>query len=916
VRLRRLLLAGSLAALALAPAAAQAASESGVPPNRNDPCGQAGRNVCDSSGKGFYQDYRFGVRWFGDYRDLVAGQPYLYCIDLRYWYPGRQYGYRRFEATGGLRNRDGDAVSVRNQRKMAYALWNFGRTESDTQAAATMLYVHSLMGDARPGEVDPRSLGRAQVTRTFERMAADAERYHGPYRVEAKLGSDLRVGRPGTGTVRILSATGAPLPNAQITLSSTGARGVPARVRTNADGVATISFVPTEAGELRLTARSGALASTLPRYFAGTRIGSARNGQRLAAAESQTVTGSATAPVGKVRVRVTSKATPDRLLVGEQVRDVVTISGPAENWRAPVRIRLYGPFRSEGEIRCTGTPVWSEGFAGTVGETTTPAFTPAAPGIYTYVIEVPDSDSVIGTTTPCAEPSETFRVEVKPVVRTQVSAQSAAPGAQITDTVNVTGLVGETVTVKAFLYGPFASREAIKCDGAPVWTGSFTADKDGDYVTEPVTLTVPGYYTYIETIDTGGFVRGGTTPCGEVSETTVITGSPRITTQVSEQRTAPGATIADRVVVTGLGVLAAPVRVELWGPFPTREAIRCTGTPFATETFTATGDGTYTTKPVKLGAAGYYTYREFIDAAEGYAATQTECGEVSETTFARATPKVVTQVSNQVVKPGSEIFDRLTVTGLGTTTAEVQVELFGPFASDERMTCTGTPFWRGTVTARGDGGYRTAPVRVAKAGFYTYRERIAGTPVITGTEGRCGVAAETSLSIPAILTGRGDPRASNATVTATEGAQPTRVTSARLGINAPVFSVAIDLRQGILDVPAPIDRLGWWRDGAAPGASSGTVLIAGHKDSARAGAGAFFRLEQARAGDRISVRSANGTTRTYRVVSQRRMPKGDLPPDVYAQSGRARLALVTCGGPFNAREGVYRDNIVVIAVPV
>jgi hypothetical protein len=32
--------------------------------------------------------------------------------------------------------------------------------------------------------------------------------------------------------------------------------------------------------------------------------------------------------------------------------------------------------------------------------------------------------------------------------------------------------------------------------------------------------------------------------------------------------------------------------------------------------------------------------------------------------------------------------------------------------------------------------------------------------------------------------------------------------------------------------------------------------------------------------------------------------------------GRARLVLVTCGGPYNRTTGHYRDNIVVTAVPV
>ena len=127
--------------------------------------------------------------------------------------------------------------------------------------------------------------------------------------------------------------------------------------------------------------------------------------------------------------------------------------------------------------------------------------------------------------------------------------------------------------------------------------------------------------------------------------------------------------------------------------------------------------------------------------------------------------------------------------------------------------------------------------------------------------------------------------------------------------------VGIDLKNGALGVPASVGRLGWWRDGAAPGDRNGAVLVAGHVDSATAGIGAFFRLPQARPGDRAQVVTRDGRTRTYRVTSVRTMPKGQLPTSIYSLAGPARLVLVTCGGPFDPVAGRYRDNVVVTAVP-
>ena len=44
--------------------------------------------------------------------------------------------------------------------------------------------------------------------------------------------------------------------------------------------------------------------------------------------------------------------------------------------------------------------------------------------------------------------------------------------------------------------------------------------------------------------------------------------------------------------------------------------------------------------------------------------------------------------------------------------------------------------------------------------------------------------------------------------------------------------------------------------------------------------------------------------------------KAALPASIYTRTGAARLVLVTCGGPFDARAGHYRDNVIVTATPL
>src|SRR4029077_2563215 len=99
----------------------------GEPPNGNDPCSTAGRDTCGTTGVGFYKTYRYGIRWFGDYKGILEGGARGFCVDLGYWYPSPEYRYT-LEASGTLRNSLGHTVPLVNRQKIAYATWSFGRS--------------------------------------------------------------------------------------------------------------------------------------------------------------------------------------------------------------------------------------------------------------------------------------------------------------------------------------------------------------------------------------------------------------------------------------------------------------------------------------------------------------------------------------------------------------------------------------------------------------------------------------------------------------------------------------------------------------------------------------------------------------------------------------------------------------------
>jgi LPXTG-site transpeptidase (sortase) family protein len=901
----------SCAVLVTAAVAFASAALGATPPNPHDPCVKDARNICGTTGVGYYKTYSYGTRWFGDFKDAIPGTQHTFCIDLRFWYPGVSYAYKE-DTSGTLRNKAGEVVPLPNRERIAYAIWTYGRSTIPDQQAAVMLYVHGQMGDARPGEVSPTVLG-PNVASIYAKVDRDATRFHGPYRIDANLPAGLKVSTPSTATVRVLAASGLAIPNLQLTVAATGATGVPKTVQTDASGTAKIGFTPA-GGPLKLTVTASTLPSTFPRVFAPTSAAAAANGQRLALPAAQTISDSQTATPTRTTAQVSTAAKPTVLAVGESSADTVTISSTGTGWKGTVQVKVYGPFRTTDSIACTGPPASQSTFSASgKGTFTTAAFKPSKPGWYVYQEVVPGDAGTIGLTTPCNVASERFQVQVQPKVVTTVSSQTTAPGASVTDTVKVSGLLGEHATVQAALYGPFGSTKAIVCTGTPVWTGTIDVPADGTYTTQPFTPTVAGYYTYHETIAAAGFVRAAKTTCADTAETTVLPGKPSIVTQVSNQNVAPGSTITDKAVVSGLGGLEATVTVDLYGPFATRGSIACTGTPYWRGSFLAKGDGTYTTAKVTVKKAGYYTYREAIAGSTANSAFTSPCAETAETTFAHSIPTLATSASSEVVKPGASVSDKVTVHGLGSTAAVVQVVLYGPFAERSVIGCTGTPAGTTQFTAKGDGTYTSPTLLVHKVGFYVFREQLVGNALVTPVDTKCEGESEVTLVAPEIITGRGDVT-HEVRVRAQNVVTPTRVQVGSVNIDAPVLPVGIAVGQGVLGVSPDIHHTGWWKDGAAPGDKTGAVLIAGHVDSATQGAGAFFNLKNAKAGDKVVI-TASGRTYSYRVTSVKNYLKSKLPTDVWSRHGPARLVLVTCGGAFDQKTKHYVDNVVLTAVP-
>ena len=146
-------------------------------------------------------------------------------------------------------------------------------------------------------------------------------------------------------------------------------------------------------------------------------------------------------------------------------------------------------------------------------------------------------------------------------------------------------------------------------------------------------------------------------------------------------------------------------------------------------------------------------------------------------------------------------------------------------------------------------------------------------------------------------------------------AVPTRITVARVGIDAALIKVGL-ARNGTIGVPPLADALkaAWFDRGPTPG-QLGPAVIDAHVDSLdipghRA---AFFPLGAVRPGDLIEVARSDQRIAEFTVDSVELVRKSDFPTSqVYGALPYAGLRLITCGGEFKRGEG-YLGNVIVYA---
>lgn len=141
---------------------------------------------------------------------------------------------------------------------------------------------------------------------------------------------------------------------------------------------------------------------------------------------------------------------------------------------------------------------------------------------------------------------------------------------------------------------------------------------------------------------------------------------------------------------------------------------------------------------------------------------------------------------------------------------------------------------------------------------------------------------------------------------------PERLEIPSIGVDTPLMRLGLAADNTVQVPPiAAHAPAGWYQYSPTPGQMGPSVLL-GHVTVGQFGDGVFLKLAKVKPGDRVSVRLQDGVTAEFTVYAVRTVAKDAFPTqEVYGNTDRPELRLITCGGPRTA-DG-YRDNVLVFA---
>jgi sortase (surface protein transpeptidase) len=143
-------------------------------------------------------------------------------------------------------------------------------------------------------------------------------------------------------------------------------------------------------------------------------------------------------------------------------------------------------------------------------------------------------------------------------------------------------------------------------------------------------------------------------------------------------------------------------------------------------------------------------------------------------------------------------------------------------------------------------------------------------------------------------------------------ALPARLEIPSIKVNAKVQHVGLTA-SGAMGIPTNFTDVAWYKNGTIPG-EVGNAAIDGHVDNALGLKGVFKYLKDAKSGDDVYITDKEGKRIHFEVVDMATYPYNATPTEeIFGQTDRTLLRLITCGGKWIQSAKTYDTRVVVTA---
>lgn len=141
---------------------------------------------------------------------------------------------------------------------------------------------------------------------------------------------------------------------------------------------------------------------------------------------------------------------------------------------------------------------------------------------------------------------------------------------------------------------------------------------------------------------------------------------------------------------------------------------------------------------------------------------------------------------------------------------------------------------------------------------------------------------------------------------------PVKLTIPAINVDVKIQEVGVTAK-GTMGIPTNFTDVGWYRNGARPGAS-GNAFIDGHLDNGLGLPAVFYDLNKLKTGDEVYVTDSEGRKILFKVIELRIYDyNSDKAGEIFIPGRNPNLYLITCGGQWIRSEKTYDKRIVVIA---